>query len=87
MHIFFEELTAVNPQWQKELGTLRELAERYGLMTEFRNYLMSDEGCDYTQSMRGVPNTVAENAARKAQIDAELGLASDAGFAFRGVAE
>lgn len=87
MHIFFEELEAANPEWQKELGTLHSLAERYGLMQEFRLFLQTDDGFDYLQSMRGVPNTVAENAARKAQMDAELGLASEAGFQFRGVTD
>jgi len=81
-HDLFELLDVTAPDWQQRHGTLRDVALAVGLLAEYNDYLQTPAGIQYLHSVASVHDYRADNAARKAQIEAEENLALTAGFGF-----
>jgi hypothetical protein len=86
-HEFFELLDVAKPRWSLEFKYLRDAAISAGLLAEFNDYLQTPQGIAYLQFVEGTHDHLADNEARKAEIEANITLAAQAGFRFRGAAE
>lgn len=86
-HELFELLNAINPRWRIEFKTLRGAALACGVLAEYNDYLQTPQGIMYLQNIANAHDHVADNERRRAQAEAEIGLAANAGFHFRTPAE
>lgn len=81
-HGLFEELDAIDSQWQTRFRRLAEAAAEYGIIDLYQDFLKTPEGHQYRKQVLAAREHDRENAVRRAQIEAEIGMAAGAGFQF-----
>jgi hypothetical protein len=64
-HELFEELEAWHPQWRAQARTIRDAAERAGVMELYTLWLQTPEGKKYLVVMSDVPDV--KSAIEKSQ--------------------
>lgn len=86
-HELFDLLDVIKPKWRVEYKTLRSAALAAGVLAEYNDYLQTPAGIHYLQHIATAHDHAGDNEKRRAAIEAEIALASQAGFRFRGAAE